>query len=274
MNVINILSNSLFFFFVFFALYHVFRKNMTAPVIAFFMMLFSQISGILQSKPEWNNPTMLVQYAQVLIPPILAFVLLLIYSGYFQNVRVGQKKMNRFTTDIYTKAFVNLAIFNSIGAVGLLTFSIVQLDGYWRILGLIGSSLLVSIFVFAVLQELKIGRRLVILLVGKEEIRLFTYEIPKEKRKVVIQDFFKDDRYIIDKIGEVRFINDEQKQEMHYLYWLATKDEISMIGQPVRALTSLPYETHLSRFEKYHYRMMTIKQTGNECVILKNQVIR
>jgi len=274
---INGLISTVSYFFIFLILYHLFRRHLTAPLIAFLMFFTSSVSHLLStdySNLDLTTGKMVLIIIYTLSPPVISFVLLLVYGGYFNTPIVRKRKLKHLSTDIYTKAFVNLAILNIIGSLVLAFFSIYQFDGYQMIIGLVISGILLIVFLYAVIQEKKIISRSVILLVGKESIDLYNYEIPKNKRVVTIRDFYKDDRYIADKIGEVRFIREDLKHEMHYLYWIATQQNISMENEPVKFLPELPYQQVLDMFEKYHYHSMTIKKAEKGCIILKDRLIR
>ena len=111
-------------------------------------------------------------------------------------------------------------------------------------------------FIFGLLlliQTEKISKEQVILCVGRHKEKIYSYQIPLQATKIEITDFFKDDRYIIDRIGEVSIQTLEGKIEKDYLYWLATGDKVS-VTEPLYELNFLAYQDDLDAFEKYHIK--------------------
>ena len=120
-------------------------------------------------------------------------------------------------------------------------------------------------FIFGLLlliQTEKISKEQVILCVGRHKEKIYSYQIPLQATKIEITDFFKDDRYIIDRIGEVSIQTLEGKIEKDYLYWLATGDKVS-IEKPLFELNILPYQDDLDLFEKYHIKHVWFNESSS-----------
>ena len=118
----------------------------------------------------------------------------------------------------------------------------------------IGFSVLGLLFgLFLLFDSLKILSERVIMFVGREKEKIYTYDIPKEAKTIEISDFFKNENYIVDPIGEVTLINVSNKQEKDYLYWIATSDKF-VVEPPLYGVQHIPYQDDLNQFEKYHLK--------------------
>jgi hypothetical protein len=273
---INMIVNAFSFFIVLYVLHILFRRKWVV-ILASTLMMLSQVSNLISIILSNEISLSLIWVAlQMIGGPAIAILAFFYYIGDLRFSKVKRKKLKDFNLDITTKRqFFNYAITAMIGSIVILVSSYFFVEGFTQYL-LFGLSLIMLVFGIALLvHEKSITNEMVILLVGKEKNKLYFYEIPKHKTIVKTEDFFKNDIYIVDKIGQVEIKLDQKKVERHYLYWIATNDTIDMKNQNVEMLKHLSYKNLLDHFEKYHYRSMTIQisKMGN-VDILKNKLIK
>jgi hypothetical protein len=273
---INMIVNAFSFFIVLYVLHILFRRKWVV-ILASTLMMLSQVSNLISIILSNEISLSLIWVAlQMIGGPAIAILAFFYYIGDLRFSKVKRKKLKDFNLDITTKRqFFNYAITAMIGSIVILVSSYFFVEGFTQYL-LFGLSLIMLVFGIALLvHEKSITNEMVILLVGKEKNKLYFYEIPKHKTIVKTEDFFKNDIYIVDKIGQVEIKLDQKKVERHYLYWIATNDTIDMKNQNVEMLKHLSYKNLLDHFEKYHYRSMTIQisKMGN-ADILKNKLIK
>ncbi|PKK92927.1 MAG: hypothetical protein CVV61_07275 [Tenericutes bacterium HGW-Tenericutes-6] len=115
-------------------------------------------------------------------------------------------------------------------------------------------SLIGGIWIY--LDTKRIKTESVIVFIGKDKEFIYQYDIPIESYKVQPVDFFKNEDFIIDPIGEVRLISDDKHVEVHYLYWVATSTKVDLKDSPLYKINQVPYIEDLHIFEKYHYKKM------------------
>jgi hypothetical protein len=273
---INMIANAFSFFIVLYVLHILFRRKWVV-VLASILMMLSQLSILIQVIISSEITISILWTAlQIIGGPIIAILGFFYYIGDLRFNKITRRKLKNFNNDITTKRqFFIYAVTGIISSVLISLLSYFFVEGFTQYL-LFGLSLIMFVFGIALLvHERSITNEMVVLLVGKEKNKLYYYEIPKQKTVVKTEDFFKNDIYIVDKIGQIEIILDQKKVERHYLYWIATNDVIDMKNQNVDILKHLSYKELLDQFEKYHYRNMTIQISKmGHIEVIKNKVIR
>jgi len=114
----------------------------------------------------------------------------------------------------------------------------------------------------------------VVLIVGRNKELMYTATIDKSIKVIDMKDFYHDEGYIVDRIGEVYIQAHEKKEIRHYLYWLATGDKV-VVGAPFEKKDRLVYDSFLPEFEKYHMKRMWFKALKRGDVEkIKEKIIR
>lgn len=211
-----------------------------------------------------------------LLPILVAYFFFMRLTGGFRKVRLFKpKKLKSMSTDIQTKHrthTIGLIILG--GSLGIGVISYLYVEDITKFI-MVGASLLSFGFgIWMLLQNKNIIEEKVILIVGRDVKRWYAYEIPKHKQKISIQDFYQNETYIVDAIGEIILIDDSKKISKHYLYWIATNDKVDMTNENLNELRSVIYADELNRFEKYHYKKLIfeVSKTGRLVFVREKQI--
>ncbi|PKK89353.1 MAG: hypothetical protein CVV62_01415 [Tenericutes bacterium HGW-Tenericutes-7] len=141
------------------------------------------------------------------------------------------------------------------------------------LISILSLSLIFGIYI--IITNLKITSEQVILIIGRNKEKIYKYDIPKKKSRITISDFFDNPNYIVDPIGIANLKLDDNKLEKHYLYWIATGDQVDMKSSQLIELSNLSYEDYLDSYEKYHYRslLFEVGRMG-KAELVKNKKIK
>lgn len=276
MMLLNMIFNAFSFFIILYVLYILFRRKWL-QIVASIMIVSSQLIVLLQfilfNLITFQNILIVVE---IMGAPLLAVFAFFYYIGDLRLSKEKRRKLKSFKDDIKTKRqFFYYSIISIISSIAVFIYAYFNSTMITMYLLFGVSSIMLISGIILLLHEQSIVSETVILLIGKEKNRIYHYEIPKQKLIVKTSDFFNNDLYIVDKIGEVEIKLENKKSERHYLYWVATNDQINMKDQNVDILKNLSYQELLEQFEKYHYRSMVIQISKmGKIEIIKNKILK
>jgi hypothetical protein len=211
------------------------------------------------------------------MPLLLAWFFFLSFTGgvHIRKIRFHQK-LKSLNTDIQTKKMTEtISIIIMSGSLGIGLLAYYFMEGFMVVLMIIASIVSFVLGIWMFLTQRKIVGEKIIVFVGRDKEKIYGYDIPKHKTKMTIKDFYQNSNYIVDAIGEAHLTYDDKTVEKHYLFWIATGDNIDMKGEVLDKVSALPYQTFLSHFEKYHYKKVwfTLSRMGT-AELVKEKVIK
>lgn len=260
-------------------LYSILGGKRTIPIVALTVILFSTVFEFLKSIGGGIDPKVLLLYFMIrVLPVIFAFYAFMVITGGlpFFKIRLKSKKIKGISSNIQTRKFSNQIAFYSI--LGALVFGVLiylYVDGYMKYVML--SILTLALFgsIYVIISNQRIASEDVILMIGKNREYMYRYEIPKEKQKVYVTDFFTHENYIVDPVGVAILKKPDRKIEKHYLYWIATGDTIDMSDSKLIQIDRLPYVSYLEQYEKYHFRVLTfLVSSDDQVALIRNKIIK
>ncbi|MBE0700728.1 MAG: hypothetical protein IH571_03480, partial [Acholeplasmataceae bacterium] len=66
-----------------------------------------------------------------------------------------------------------------------------------------------------------------------------------------------------------------QTIEKHYLYWIATSENINMEKEQLNPIENIPYGDYLKEFQKYHYQIAYFEVDGlGKCNLTKKKIVK
>lgn len=218
--------------------------------------------------PLINLPQGLLTWQQTVLyitmsvgPVIFASLVFISFTGGMPIIRIKRPQhFKGVTQKVFTKHMnvqtATLVIIGSLIAGGSSYF---VFEDMMRFV-IMGISILAFVFgLLLFVQTQHIIEEKVILFVGRNKELIYQATIEKTMKVVDIKDFYKDEGYIVDRIGEIYILTSEKKERRHYLYWIATGDKV-VIGEPFEQQTMLAYASYLTEFEKYHIKRMWFKE--------------
>ncbi len=277
--IIDFIINSASYFIMAYFVYSILGRKRKISVIGLSILLAVQLFnfiGVLQLNIDVR--ILILVFTASVLPVILALYGFLVITGGVPLISIKSKgkKLKGISSDVQTKYLSTILSYVSIiGALIFGTLAYFYIDDYMKFV-IIGVLILAFGFgIYVVINNAKIESEQVILIIGKNREKIYSYEIPKNKQRVVISDFFDNPNYIVDPIGIAILKLDNNKIEKHYLYWIATGDKIEMKSSNLKEITSLSYKKDLDHFEKYHYRSLVF-QVGKmgSAELLKNKRIK
>ncbi len=273
---VDFVFSSISTFILAYFIYMVFgRRRKISIFILSFMFLFDIISVVnaLMQGFAWN--IIILLFLSSAGSTIFAFFLFMTFTGGFKFSRVRRKKLKNLSTDIQTKRLTEIssvAVIIISVIMALLAYFVLEESNY-LILAVSALSLGLGIYILITVKKIKIEK--VILLVGRNKEKIYEYDIPKNALKVEIKDFYKNDLYIVDAIGEATLYLEDKKYEKHFLYWIATGEQVNMKDEVVTEMRSLAYKDHLEHFEKYHYKKVVFQENRNGSAdIVKEKIVK
>ena len=273
---IDFVFSSVSTFILAYFLYMIFGRRRKISIIILSLMFIFDIVNVLQAfMIGFEISIVLLLFLSSAGSTIFAFFLFMTFTGGFKITSVRRRKLKSLSTDIQTKRLTEvssaLVIIISI-IMALLSYFILEEPNY-LILAVSVISLGLGVYILITVKKIKIEK--VILLVGRNKERIYSYDIPKNALKVEIKDFYKNDLYIVDAIGEATLYLEDQKYEKHYLYWIGTGDQVDMKDEVVVEIRGLSYKEHLEHFEKYHYKKVVFQENRNGSAdIIKEKIVK
>lgn len=255
-------------------LYSIFGRRRKIPVIVLSILLISSIANFLSVLGKgWSTSAIILYFLSTVVPILLASYTFMIFTGgmSFFKIKIRRKTIKGISSDIQTKRLLDITSYIMISASIVLGI----LAGFYQLIFVPLFVIILGIGIYFLYSNHRIISESVILFIGKNKEKIYEFQIPKEKNKVYVTDFFTNDMYIVDPIGIAIEINPEKKIEKHYLYWIATGDSISVKDMPLRQVSRLSYQTFIDKYEKYHYREIyfNVGRLGN-AELVKEKVIK
>ena len=273
---IDFVFSSVSTFILAYFLYMIFgRRRKISLVILVLMLLFDIISVVSAFTQGFEIDIIILLFLSGAGSTIFAFFLFMTFTGGFKFARVRRRKLKSLSTDIQTKRLTEISslivIILSV-IMALLSYFVLEESNY-LILAVSIVSLGLGIYIFITVKKIKLEK--VILFIGRNKERIYEYDIPKNALKVEIKDFYQNEMYIVDAIGEATLFLEDKKYEKHYLYWIGTGDRIDMKDEVVTEIRSLPYRDHLEHFEKYHYKKVSFQENRNGTAdFIKEKIVK
>lgn len=218
--------------------------------------------------PFLNIPEGLLTWQEIVLfitmsvgPVVFAGLIFISISGGMPMIKIKRRQTfkgvsNRVLTKQMNIQTSYLVMIGSLIA-GSSSYFVFQDVMRYMIMGISLIAFILGIILYV--QANKIIEEKVVLLVGKNKEKIYTASIHRSIKVVDIKDFYHDEGYIVDRIGEIYIETTEKKEIRHYLFWLATSDQVS-IGEPFEKVSLLSYGHLLSEFEKYHVKRMWVRE--------------
>jgi len=259
--------------------YSILGRKRTISIIGLTILLLVELFNLIDAIIYGMETKYLIMNSIAYILPILiAFYAFMRLTGGFPSTRfkfIG-KKVKAISSDIQTKYTSTFwAYISIVGSLIFGTLAFFFIEEFTKFI-IIPSLFLAFLFgVYVVITNSKVSSEKIILLTGKNKEKIYQYIIPKNKKKIIISDFYNNPNYIVDPIGIVILLLDDKKIEKHYLYWIATGDKIEVDYALVSEIPNLVYRDSLNVFEKYHYRSLTFQLSKmGKAELIKNKLIR
>ncbi|MBN2300601.1 MAG: hypothetical protein JXC31_05390 [Acholeplasmataceae bacterium] len=259
--------------------YNILGRKRNIPMIILGVIFISSLIDFTNKLGIGLESKVLVLYFMMRVLPVLfAFYTFMVITGgvQFFSLKRRNKPLKGISSDIQTKRLSTMiSMFSLVGSLGFGTLSFFYIEGFIKYMMIV---ILIFAFIFSIyilLSNHKILNEQVILIIGRNREKLYSYQIPKDKYRIVISDFFNNDNYIVDPIGIAILKDENRKIQKDYLYWIATSDSVDVSDEKLNELSKLNYSSQLSLFEKYHYRTLIfdIDSSGN-ANLLKNKKIK
>ncbi|TNF08719.1 MAG: hypothetical protein EP317_02540 [Bacillota bacterium] len=254
-------------------IYSILNRNKTIPMVIFVFLLISETVQLIRWINLGANITIIIfGIMRYLLPVVLAFVIFIRLTGGLNVPKLQTtKKLKGIQTDVQTSYQTTLlsTLLGVFGIVfGFLGYLFVEDWSKYLIMGFSVIILIVGIYFF--MKQSLIQTEQVILIIGRDDKRYYTYDVPKKKLSVKINDFFKNDQYIVDPIGKIISFDDNKKTHIYYVYWVATNDKIDMLKEKELRESHLSFTQIFDSFEKYHYRIITIVEDSKGRIEIKS----
>ena len=254
-------------------IYSILNRNRTIPLFIFGLILISQIVELIRWIQLGASGTIvLFGVMSYLLPVLLALIVFMRLTGGFFKLPIARRRpVKGIKTDIqtvYQTEIISLAL-SIIGIfLGLLGYFLMIGWMRWMIL-IIGVFAFIAGIILYVKQH-QIMSEKVLLIIGKQDKIYYDYDIPKRKWTVSTKEFFKNENYIVDPIGHIYFTDQMKKLSIYYVYWIATQESIDMKLETELSKTTIFFETFMDRFEKYHYRIIHLKENQKGIIELSS----
>lgn len=249
------------FFITTYFVYSIFGRNKKIGYILLAIMFISALLPYLQNGSSMELKVLVLLLVYDVGPILFAALVFASISGGLPVLKLKKRRtIKGVSSKIQTKkmnVFTSYIVIGSSLAAGATTYFIFEGITMYLIITLSVISFVLGIVLY--IKTLRIKQERVILFVGKNKELMYTYEIPTAAKSIEITDFFTDDRYIIDRIGEVTITNTENKDEKDYLYWLATQERVT-IEKPLYPVQRIAYQDDIHQFEKYHIKALWYKE--------------
>lgn len=209
-----------------------------------------------------NDISFLILFGLINIGPVFfAYLIFSSVTGGIPLLKVKRKtKLKNLSTSVITKRSKMQTSYMVLGGgliVGLLGYFLIADVMRYVVVVLSGIFIILGIVIW--IQVSKIMHERIVLLIGREKEHIYIFEVDKAL-SVDIPDFFKNDNYIVDRIGEAIIINEQKQQSIDYLYWVATSDKIDVKDMPLVKIENLPYKEDLHLYEKYHIKRIWFQE--------------
>jgi hypothetical protein len=275
---INFVMSLASYFILSYFIYSILRRNRKIPIImlgVFFVSSFVDWLNVLRA--GYESTIVMLYFMSRVLPVIFAFVLFMMFTGGFKFGKLKfRKKLKNFSSDIQTKRLNDLMSYGIlIGSVliGIGSYYFMQDSIQYVLMAVSGVAFILGIVIL--IENKKIKNEYVILFIGRRKELTYEYHIPKDKIRLEIKDFFQNDIYIVDPIGEVVLIHNNKKIEKHYLYWIATGDQVNMENERLTKINPVSYAKYLDSLEKYHYNKLWFKIDESQNIVkLKEKLIK
>lgn len=274
--IVDLIYSSISTFILAYFIYVIFGRKRKISIIILSIMIIYQLIAVLQGFGRgYPIEAVILIFIYGPTPTLFAFFLFMTFTGGFGIVKNKRRKLKSISSHIQTKRLTELAsLLVIIFSIILAPIAIFFLEEpNYLIFSVCVISLGLGIYMLISVIQIKLEK--VILFVGKNKEKIFFYDIPRKARKVEVKDFYKNEMYIVDPIGEATLYLEDKKYEKHYLYWIATSEKIDMKDEVVEEIRSLAYKEHLDHFEKYHYKKVVFKENRNGTAeFIKEKIIK
>lgn len=252
-----------------------YKKKIAYGLLA--IIFLSTVYQFIRLIPLTDNTSLLILVGVIEIGPVFfAYLIFSSLTGGLPLLKIKRKtKLKNLSTAVITKRSkvqTSLMVIAGGLVMGLLGYFFIT--DVMRYLVVILSILLIVFGSLLWIKETKVIEERIVLFIGREKESSYVYDINKALT-VDIKDFFTNENYIVDRIGEAIMVHDQNKQSIDYLYWVATSDKIDVKEMPLTKIENLPYKKDLSLYEKYHIKRIWFQENrmGN-AEYIKDKVIK
>ncbi len=241
------------------------------------IIFLSTVYQFVSMIPYIENTSLIILIGVIDIGPVFfAYLIFSSLTGGLPMIKLKRKtKLKNLSTSVITKRSklqTALMVITGGFVIGLLGFFLIT--DIMRYVVVILSAVFVILGVVLWIKETKVIDERIVLFIGRDKEHRYIFEINKAL-SIDIKDFFTNENYIVDRIGEAIMVNDQNKQSIDYLYWVATSDKVDVKEMPLTKIEHLPYEEELYRYEKYHIKRLWFQENrmGN-AEFVKEKVIK
>jgi len=262
----NFVLQAVSYFITTYFVYSIFGRKKKIAYILLGIIFMSTLYPFLQYGSTLETRALILLVVYEVGPVVFAFLIFTSITGGLPGIKFKKRQFTKKSPYKPQPKYANLLTSYLVMGTSLIALAsayfILEDVTMYLIMGLSAISFVLGILLF--IKTNKIVQERVILCVGKQKEYLYTYDLPKNGRTIDVKDFFDDDRYIIDFIGEVILTNTEQKIEKDFLYWLATSERVT-VQKPLYPISKLSYQSDLELFEKYHVKRISYQmlKTGS-----------
>jgi hypothetical protein len=254
-------------------IYSILNRNKTIPMVIFVFLLISETVQLIRWINLGANFTIILfGIMRYLLPVLLAFLIFIRLTGGLNLPRRhAHQKLKGINSDVQT-SYQTTLLATFLGAFGIffgfLSYFLVEDWSKYLIMGISGIIIIIGIYFF--IKQSFIQTEQVIMIIGRDDKKYYTYDVPKKRFSIKVGEFFKNEHYIVDPIGKIISSDDNKKTHIYYVYWVATNDKIDMSDEKELRETHIPFKDVFDTFEKYHYRVITIHEDSKGHIDIKS----
>ncbi|RJX26817.1 MAG: hypothetical protein C4537_01755 [Acholeplasma sp.] len=226
------------------------------------IIFLSTVYQFIRLIPLTDNTSLLILVGVIEIGPVFfAYLIFSSLTGGIPLIKIKRKtRLKNLSTAVITKRSkvqTSYMVFAGGLIVGLLGYFLIA--DVMRYVVVILSAAFIVLGIILWIEQSKIIFERIVLFIGREKEHIYIFEVNKAL-SIDIPDFFKNENYIVDRIGEAIILNDQKQKSIDYLYWVATSDKIDVKDMPLIKIENLPYQEDLNRYEKYHIKRIWFQE--------------
>jgi hypothetical protein len=275
---LNFISRLISGFFIAHILWIIFSRRPRIPVAVLSILIATELFDVAARVIGGASFTViLLAFALQVLPYVFSLLLFMRVTGQqLIRLRVRRRRVKSVSSDVITvrkdrmMALLGLALSVAVGIP-----SVFVLEGWIRFALPV---VMLAVFVLSALVWFRakpVKSEAVLLVVGKDNERLYTHPIDPSRFTFKVKDFFDNPDFIVDPVGTAVLRYPDKAVRREHVYRIQTSAFVDMKDAPLKESEHVVYRDELDRFEKYHYRIITfdVSKTGR-ATIVKTETIR
>jgi len=276
--ILNFISRLISGFFIAHILWIIFSRRPRIPVVVLLILIATELFDVVARVIGGASFTaILLTFALQVLPYVFSLLLFMRVTGQqFFRLRVRRRRPKSVSSDIITvrkdriTALLGLAVSVVVGVP-----SVFVLEGWIRFALPV---VMLAVFVLSAVVWFRakpVKSEAVLLVIGKDNDRLYTHPIDPSRFTLKVTDFFYNRDFIVDPVGTAVLRYPDKTVRREHVYRIQTSAVVDMKDAPLKETGHVVYRDELDRFEKYHYRIITfdVSKTGRVTVV-KTETIR